>query len=464
MKSVRMLLILVFILVTGIGTATADSQGESYAFIPLDSQIHSSTSHALDQARQGYSRLAHLLLVAQSRGDVIAFEPEFSAGFVKVQYRSGFDIASWVGMSIYPEIHSAIAATSIQELGNNETYTTAAIPSFTIELFGSCFSGSKLGANRHIIASLRDNNNLIVSNYDGDADGSGNIEDCFDWSGPVSDFLPGYRVKFQRLSGSTLLSSHTTEIPWIKFLSAKKSTSAVTGKGPGGKSFTAVWEHPALDVPGNYLTVTKTGNVSVYGDWSVDFGTTAMRGDDYIEFKVKQTANIYIYRSFWLPSVYCGLGDNWCDLYGFPLKDASLSITHSSKTYTFQGKFDNWGWFGVDLVTFSKLPIFMIAGDTVSGTGISSPHQLPNLTAIPHPNADTVTGKAPPSRNFWVWIEIANSGNWYSRWSHTNSLGNYMADFSTSVDILPNQPVTAEVFYKDPTTGYVTVYLFSTGP
>jgi len=32
------------------------------------------------------------------------------------------------------------------------------------------------------------------------------------------------------------------------------------------------------------------------------------------------------------------------------------------------------------------------------------------------------------------------------------------------VDILPNQPVTAEVFYKDPTTGYVTVYLFSTGP
>jgi len=464
MKSVRMLLILVFILVTGIGTATANSQGVSYAFIPLDSQTNSTASHALDQARQGYSRLAHLLLVAQSRGDVIAFEPELSAGFVKVQYRSGFDIASWVGMSIYPEIHSAIAATSIQELENEETYTTAAIPGFTIELFGSCFTGANLGPNRHILASLRDSTSRVVSNYDGYAGGSGNIKDCFDWAGPSSDILPNYRVKFERYSGSTLISTYATQIPMIKYLSANKTTAVVTGKGTGGKSFTAVWEHPALDGPGNYLTVTKTGNVSGSGNWSVDFGTTPMRGDDYVEFKVKQTNNIYVYRSFWLPSVYCGLGDNWCDLYGFPLMDASLSITHGGKTYTFQGKFDNWGWFGVDLLTLKRLPIFLAAGDTISGTGISSPHRLPNLTAIPHPSTDTVTGKAPPNRNFWVWIEIASSGKWYSRWSHSNSLGNYTANYSTSVDILPNQPVTAEVFYKGPTTGNVTVYLYSTGP
>lgn len=460
MKAIRLLLVLIFILSTGIGAAMADSRGlSSYAFIPLTSS-DSDAGPVREQARQGFSRLARHLLAAQRRGDVIAFEPEFSAGFMKVQYRSGFDISSLVGAPVYSDIHTALAAAPLREQDKNAIEPRAGTPIFSIELYGSCFSGSSLGANMRIRASLRDKTNRVVVNYDGKADGSGNLNGCFGWSGPYSDILPGYKVKFERYDGSW---SYTATVPRINFTSVNKSTAVVNGTGPINKPFTAMWEHPKLDNINSYLSVTRNGTVTSSGTWKVDFGNIAMRGDDFVTIKVKRTPNIYVYRDFWLPSVYCGLGDNWCDVYGFPLKSAQVSITHGTKTYNFSGKFNNWGVFYVDLVDSNMEPIFLKAGDYISGASVIN-YSMPNLTAIPEPWTDRVIGKAPKYKNFWVWLEIASTGTWYSRWVHSNSLGNYWANFSASVDFKSVTPVTVEVFYKDKATGYVTVYLYSTGP
>jgi len=458
MKTLRFLLAVLFLFSTGSGIVSASPPGVSYAFIPLISEGIDPAIPIEVSARHSFNRLVPLLTAAQRRGDIIVFEPELSFGFLKVQYRSGFDIAALVDRPVYDNIHSAVAATSPQVLSQINDLPPAPTPLFHLRLYNSCFWATGLGANRRVSTSMRTGSGRLVANYEGNADASGNLLDCFSWIGNWVNVMPTYRITFKRYNGNTLLGTYSVTAQWIKFNSVNKLTSEVRGKAPAGKSFEATWEHPNLNLANNYLVVTKTGTVPGSGNWSVDFGTVSIRGGDEIEFWDKQTANFEVGRRFIVPYSECELGGNNCTLYGYPGQAATLSIIHAGHTYTFNGVFDDRGEFFAELLSSSLNPIFLAAGDKVSGTGIS-PYNLPNLTAVLHAATDTVTGKAPPNKNFLVMLNVLQTSLDYRDWVHSDASGNYTADFSGSVDIKPAQSYAMGVFYVNPTTGNDTGYI-----
>jgi hypothetical protein len=462
MKTQKLILALVIILSMGIGTASADQGGISYAFIPLNYQGGDPAAPLEVQSMHSFDRLASKFHAAQQQGDIIAFEPELSFGFIKVQYRSGFDITSLVGIPVYDDIHTALALNTFREKKQSQIQKDG-VPRLQVDLYGSCFEGFDLGANRHIVASLRDKTGRVVANYEGNADGDGWLWDCFNWSGPYTSAVPGYKITFQRYNGSTILGTYSSNVPMIKFTSVNKATATVTGIAPAGKPYDAYWGHPKLDLGDNYLWIEKEGTVPVTSHWSVDFGTLSMRGHDYTDFWVWPNSHFGFGRYFYVPAAYCELGSNYCHFHGFPGQAATFTITHAGVPRTFTGKFDIWGYFYAELLDANLDPIFLAAGDKVSGTGITK-YVLPKLTATPQYLSDKVTGQAPANRNFYVELYLADSDLWYYRWVHSDATGKYTADFSSSLDIKPEDTLTLNVYYRDPGTGNDTDYYNLTGP
>jgi hypothetical protein len=247
--------------------------------------------------------------------------------------------------------------------------------------------------------------------------------------------------------------------PAITFTSIDKANSIVKGTGTANKAFDITWDHLRLDSGNTVLQVHKTGTISSSGTWSVDFGTTPFRGSDEIEIDQNLNVNFYFRRHMDVPCIYCVLGSDTCEIFGFAFKPASLTIVHGGVAYPFTGKFHAEGYFYVELTTGSGVPIFLKAGDKVSGTSVAQ-YALPSMTIAVNFGTNVVSGKIPPSHYFGLWVSTANPGYWSDWWVHSNSLGNYSKDTTSWVDLKQNKATTVEIGYQNPYTGnYTDLYV-----
>jgi hypothetical protein len=329
----------------------------------------------------------------------------------------------------------------------------AAAPHFSAELLSQCFGAYGLGDSWHVTGVLSNAAGKAVANYSGDADVTGGIYDaCFSPADANSVIKPGYKMSFSVYdASSTLQGSYSIVVPNISITAYNLATGAVSGAGPKGKSLSVNWTHANLNATQTYSEGYKTVKVPATGLWSVNFATTKFRGGDPVHMWVTMNNNFAFERYFHLPYVSCGLKTNVCSVHGMPLQAVSVNIVHGGKTYKLAGKFNVAGVYTAKLVTATGSAILLVPGDKVTATGIAGTYVVAKLTAAADLTSSVISGKAPASRYFNVWVK--NDTMYFPHWTGSNAAGNYSASFS---DLSPEVPFTIIVDYIDKVSGNET--------
>jgi hypothetical protein len=478
-KMIAVLFILVFLLSLGGFSAHAQAvvQKTSFAFIPLISPGEDTSGPIVFRARDAFNTLAPRLLEAQTKGEVVRFEPEFDHGLLKVEYQTGFELASALEASsgVAPQVFDNPKAVLdyIHVSRNQPTGLTAspqaADPYLLVGVYDTCFSGSNWGAGNMYEVTLYDTAMHLLTSKTSTVDGSGDIDDCLFDTGVWNYMIPGYTFTIKQFdSGHTYppLHTYTTIIPRLNISAVTPKTRTFKGIGPVNDQVWFEVIHEELD-SGNNETYTYTGGpTSSKGAWSIKLDpSVAIRGGDYYGIAWPNpdtiTTTFVFYRGLYMPAIDCQLGGSTCGAYGIPGKAAKLTLKHAKKNYKDSGKFDFTGWYGGNFVDANTDPVFMVPGDTVSGSG-SATMTIPALTAIPDRVADTISGIAPASSYFYIKLKafFHTTDEWKTAWHWVGSAGNgtYTEPFSGSFAIDTADFVVVSIYYVNPLTGNETDY------
>lgn len=456
MKKFSLLLVLAFLLMA-VGTypVLAQDQAPQYGYIPLLSEGYDTSMPREMASREIYNRLLGKLLDARRQGIITDFEPDFYGGYVKVTLANGGDAGQVGAMQILTDFEQAYTPPPAQNRDQQGGMDGVATPSVSMRLYSDCFEMRDIGANSNVKGTVT-SSGKIVGYVVGSADADGFFAGCF----VRTKIIPGYLVKLQTFNTSgTLLKTFYTYVPKMTILTVDKTQAIVTGTAPAGKAFRAYWYHENLDAGRTVLETNLTGTVPSTWGWKVDFGAQKMRGGDTIEFTLPNYSTYFnFYTSMILPRIWCETNSNHCVVDGFPNKAVSMSITHAGTKYSFSGKSDWGGYFGVDLVDSNQEPIFLAVGDVVTGTGATT-FTIPLVTAVPYPAYDKVIGKAPKYTFFSTWVGNLSTNTWDGVWAYSNSTGKYISDYSGRFDI-PADLGQAGVWHMDKITGNAVLYLY----
>jgi len=382
---------------------------------------------------------------------------------VMVKFMPGADLNSALkGFAVLDNVDEAAASVLREKPAQLESRAAVFDPQFNLTFSSSCVDMNGLGDSTHVVGSLKDKTGRRLAVLEGSADVDGYLYKCF--RGSYTYVMPGYKVTFNLYDTvGALLGIYSINAPAINVTSFDKAKSILRVKGPARKPYTIWWYHPNLDATQTYINTKKTGTLSSAGTAAVDFGTTKFRGGDDFYIYVDASPAFNFERWFTIPYYYCELGDNYCGMYGMPLQPAMLTITHSGVMHTFTGKFSYSGYFGGSLVDASGLPIFLKAGDKVSGTGLAL-YKLPALTTSINYTTDMVSGKAPANKYFYVEVYDFYNGRWYYVWASSNGASVYSADFSSQLNMVDSSAYPTEVNFVDKATGNITYLYTSYGP
>ena len=470
MKTLRFLILMVFVLSLALSAVPARAAGESVVYMALVTRSDQGAPVAA-QAQAEFRRLGPALSSAQQAGQLVDFKPEFRAGILMLRFAGRADEAAGAaarmfGRPVYRDVHDALRAVAQQ--APTREISTAITPQFFVGAYDNCFDGS-VPVNSHIIAILADNTGVVLAKSESDEqdDGSadGQFFDCFDWSS-YNEVIPGYRVTFKvyNAPGGTLLGSFLAIAPFLTFTSVNKATAQAAGTGPANKPFNLFWAQPKLDASHGWVTNSVNGTISAAGAWSGDVSTGAIRGGAYLSVTVQQTPRIAFYRSTSVAHIACQLGGNYCEISGLPNQLLTLKVTKGATVYTFSGRAAPWGWFWVNMYTPAGLPILIKPGDKVQGTGVAL-YTQPLLNFNPFNFVgDIVSGKAPPNKFFDVYVYTYSNGYWYWYGAGSNATGGFAVDTTANFDLKPTETSEAEIWYTDPASGNNTDFTRAYAP
>lgn len=461
MKTLRFLLVMTFALASFVGSAGALGGGTQTGYLSLP--VRGDPSIPIwSQAQRAFEWVLPALQEAQAGGSILDYEPIFSAGVVKIKYAAGTHLPVLGGMPVHQDLQSAApllphATPFAAEL------RTAYDPHFEITAYGCTVNAYGLESGDLLIGSLYDaaRNRLAViavtANINGDAWG------CFD--GAFGNIFPGNQVVFKVYSsGGVLRGTYQATVPKISIDSMNKTASTASGTGPAGKPFLAIFYHENLDAGKTYSIFYKAGTLTGAGTWSVDFGTTPYRGGDTVLIYVQTGTRFSFERWLSVPYSYCHLLKDFCGLYGFPRKPASMTITHAGTSTTKTGIFSTqYGLFRQEFETAAGLPILLVPGDKFQGTNIAA-YKLPNLTANINYAEDVVTGRVSPNKYFDIAIMDSSWTMYYDAWIRADAAGNYIFDLSALTDLTEHNAYMVQIRYTNPITGNSTYLTSSFGP
>lgn len=466
MKVFRMLMVLVFMLAAVAASPAQVAGGNKVGFIRLFTSADSKLPIRM-QAQNAYQRIKPHLLALQKQGAILAFQPQLKAGIVRVQYRSSeASTTAFSGFQLFDNINDAVVrAPGGMRSSSDRVSINAVTPTFYMELYDGCFGATGLGADAHVIGSLRDKANRITATYEGYADSSGEIYlDCFPyWSASYPYLMPGYSVTFKVFDSTEVLQGTFSVVaPDLKFTSLNNTNAVVRGTGTAGKNYELDWYHRNLNAADTVAYATKAGVTTQTGAWVKDMSTGKFRGGDLLELYFAENSTFNFYYAMNVPHLHCQLASNYCELYAFPFQAVTLSIVHAGQTYPFSGTADSTGYFSAELANGSD-PVFLKAGDKVTATNLTT-YTLPALTGTIAFNTDVVFGKVKPNRYFDLSVYNVCSCTTYSVYAHSNATGNYSADFTSQVDLLKSEANNIEISFIDLATGNETIYIRSFVP
>lgn len=474
MKTVRFLLALVILLSMNSLSASAQAGATtSFAYIsllPANPVVSSGEGSSLPVemlSQQAYTFLLPDLLMAQRQGVIVKFEPDFFAGLVKLEYTAGADLAALLGdqFSIFtdPATIAQYVRSYARKPGGPSGTPAATTPQFHITPHANIFYGFFFPADRYLKITLTDAGGKLMSVATAWTDPSGFFWTYFSW-GTWTGMEPGYNftAKMYLLDKTTLVKTFKTTIPKFAITSIDIPSKTVKGTAPASKSIEVELVHRNLDAGGGYTYVTNYPVASATGLWQTTF-TTAMRGADYIEAAYLPNANFVFLSYTQAPFISTQMDSNYGWITGAPNAAASMTIRHAGVDHIFNGKFSRFGDFYAELLDAGGAPVFLQAGDKISGSSVTS-LLLPTLTATVDPATDIVSGSAPASKYLYVYIYLRTDCGGYSCWNgygyylKSTVAGTFSANFSGIVDILSTDTLRIEVEYINPGTGNMVFY------
>jgi hypothetical protein len=263
--------------------------------------------------------------------------------------------------------------------------------------------------------------------------------------------------KIYDVAGGTLLESYAPTVPTVKFTSITKSSAVVAGTGPANKLYDIYFWQPNLNQIGDWVNrgfLARTINGS--GAWSQDVYSGSIRGGAWVEIDVHQSPNVIFIRMMQAPYIYCQLGGNYCGISGFAFQTSQLKVTRGSTVYTFNGKFDAWGWFAASVQDANGVPLLLSSGHKAQGTSVAL-YTLPNLVINAFDfTGDIVSGRAPANKYFDVWAQTYSSPDWEPYWAGSDGSGNFSVVTNPPIDLDSIETSEAEIYYQDKPTGNVT--------
>lgn len=463
MKTLRVLFAVVFLL--SLFAQTAGASPSTVGFLPLLSNVDANLPVEI-QTRDAMRAVLPALMAAQARGEILEFEPSPSTGVLKILYgRAAEGTSTLAGRPVFSNMRDAVSAIAFPPAPGAEASGSEATARFSMKLYDNCFKATGLSSGAHVTGSLRDKTGRSIALYDAKADVAGTISfGCFSWTGAYSDVIPGYKITFKEFNPTTnaLIHTYTVVAPRVRYTGIDKVNSIVRGVAPIGKPFTARWYHRNWNATNTVLNISRVGTVTAAGTWSVDFGAVKIRGNDHLNMVVVMSTYFDFDRWMDVPHTYCVLGGNYCEVSGFAFAPAFIKMVRGTASYTYSGRFGSDGYFRTSFQTLAGDPIFLISGDKVSGTGVAA-YPLPVLTSAINTSTDVVSGKAPASSYFELWVLVSATGVSYKKYAHSNSLGNYFSDFTDVLDI-QGQPLSTQIYHTNLLSGNAVDYFHTFGP
>jgi len=474
MKIIRIMLAMVILLsVNSLSAFAQENATTSFAYIsllpanPVVSSDQESFMPIEMLSQQAYNRLLPDLLKAQRQGVIVQFRPEFSAGMVKVEYTTGTAMASQLGdgFSIFSDptpILQNLRAFTRKPAGSSDA-PAVLTPNFILHPKGSLILGSNFPADRYLKFTLTDPSGKLMAVASAYTQSDGHIWAYFSW-GSWTTMESGYKftAKMYLLDRTTLVRTFYRIIPNLGITSIDIASKTVKGTAPANSSIRVQLTHFNLNAANDNNTEYLYPIASGTGQWQTTF-TIAMRGNDYMEIGYSPNANFIFVTSMEVPYIYAGLDTNFGVLSGIPNTPASMTIRHAGVDHSFSGKFGNWGEFYAELLDAGGAPIFLQAGDKITGTGVTA-LTIPTMTASIDAATDILSGTAPASRFLIVYLNVRKDCGGYSCWYgygrylKSTLAGTYSANFSSDADILPNETVVLEVDFIAPATGNEVFY------
>ncbi len=460
MKIARVLLLAALLLSAFASSASASD--EAVGYIQLTSGTDTNQSITF-QAHRALQRLKPQLLAAQEAGQIIRYEAFTDAGVLMIVYRPSAGVPSLAGRQVFNRMEQAVPAAAMA--AGPAPAPLCSPTRFQLYMYAHYFMAECLEPGALVLGSVRDTTGRVVLTYSGTASPAGQLTYAYFTYGGGGGVVPGYTVTFKEYVGASLVAAFQTKVPNVKFTSMDKGNAILRGIGPAGKTATLTWEHAKWDAAETVMEVSKDRAIQSNGTWQVDFGTTPIRGGDYLGANVHSTANFDFHAYMYSSYLWCELGGYYCELAGYPFAPATLQIIHGGQTYNFSGTFDEEGWFWIYLQDASGAPIYLVTWDKVSGTGVTQ-YALPKLTANINATTNTISGKAPAYKYFDLDVYVSNLGTWYFPYAHSNGSGNYTVNMMTAygVDLLPGRPYVIDLDFVLPSTGNETYMMKAYGP
>ena len=370
--------------------------------VPLLSEGYDTSLPRHIVSQQNYDRLLHRLMDAKARGSITDFEPDFFGGFVRITNPS---ISLRGGSGNFPVKTNMREAIVKPTTAEGKTADRSLGFQVSISENSSCFVIQNAGDGTLVVGLLKTASGELIGMSEDYASSTGYLFDCFWVTNPIK---PGDKVIFKLYdSGSNLLGTYISTIPRNTFLTINKSAGIVTGRAPAGLTFKATWYHDKQDAGNTHEYQEILGTVAGSGNWSADF-IKPFRGSDILTLYLYKGEHFTFDYHFKVPRLDCGIRSNNLSLTGIPNTPVTVTITQGAKIYTYSGLIGRSGYFYVYLYDSLGDPIPLASGNKITGTGAST-FILPSLQMTVNRTDDTVTGTAPASKYFSVYIQVVRS-------------------------------------------------------
>lgn len=452
MKTLRLLITLVISLTFLIIPVHAQEEMERTGFIVLVRQAETNTPF-FAQTNKAFNQLKPRLKLLKHQGIISDFDANLETGMVSLKYAANADLGSLKDFEILTDIHAAAAQVPpIRPSASAE----ASGPRFVIYPYDNCFFVDNLATDSYLTVTLINQSGEKIA-YTADSAGiSNHVFDCFSSLEGAKSVLPKYKLvyKVYASQGGALKGTYSITVPYYQVTNIDQKSGLIQGIGPAGKEIQVAWYHDNLDASNSSSYFSTTAPISTSKTWSIQASPASLRGGDYLSLAIDYSSQIRFVFDQAVPYIGCALGMDSCGLNGYRFKNVTVQVTQAGATYTRSGNSNIKGEFYAPFIDNAGQPLSLKPGAKVAATGTLT-SSLPTLTGVINFTSDQVKGKAPANKYFDVWVLY--DYEWYHAWAKSDSAGNYVADFSSKVNLTPSGDLIIEIDYTDPVTG-IDVY------
>lgn len=453
MKILHVVFVIVFLFTCIASPARAAAAGRE-VFIPLVTQSDPNLPVWV-RAEKSYRTFLPMLVAAKHQGQIVDFYAEASVGLLTVKYAAGAPSLTFFAQQETSDLGAALAQVPLES--NNLATPEGTGTVFTVSLYSSCFSASRVPYQGYVSALLYDASGKLLNVSPARQATSTTSGGCFF---PRTQIEPGHKIiyKVYDKTATILLGTYTSTIPTLKVNPVNKAEARISGIGPAGKPYFVSWYHWGVGPDRTTQFFSYDGTIGSDQKWTADLSdTTSMRGGDYLTLEFSQTPRFVFQLYRFVPAIHCTIAEGFCLGFAQPFQTVNITITHAGRLSSLKTNAGPEGRFYIDLFDYSSQHgVVLQQGDKISVSGLGE-YILPNLTAKINYETDVVSGIMPKNSYASLFLVVMPFGQEdvydFFDVASAPSKNFYALDVTSTFDLKVTDTIRVTLIYTDPETG-----------